>query len=265
MNIVKKLIPINFDVGRNGKKPEFIMIHTNGGPAPSGLFGWFSNPAAKVSAHYQINFAGNIEQYVEESNTAWHGGSVDINNRSIGIEHEDKGNSKDSIRSNELYEASAQLCADIYKRYGWDIENQAYIKPHHEFVPSRPCPDGLNLGRIRQRTYDILHVKPPTPAPDPKDQKILDLTKQLQNSSESLQNALKQVELDKVAVSTLKEATGTLQGRIDGLQASLDSANKSNIDLKTVNKGLQEENASYEEFKKSLLYSIFLVFKGKIK
>lgn len=157
---MQRFIDKNFTGGRQGNSPQFVVMHTYGGAGRS-LFNWFNNSSSQVSAHYAIFKDGNNEQYVREEDTAWHAGNWEANLRSIGIEHQDDGNPNDAVRTNELYETSAQLIADIYKRYGWDINNQGLIKPHNEFV-QKVCPGALDIGRIRNRVYEILH---PAPAP----------------------------------------------------------------------------------------------------
>lgn len=157
---MQRFIDKNFTGGRQGNSPQFVVIHTYGGAGRS-LFNWFNNSSSQVSAHYAIFKDGNNEQYVREGDTAWHAGNWEANLLSIGIEHQDDGNPNDAVRTNELYETSAQLIADIYRRYGWDINNQGLIKPHNEFV-QKVCPGALDIGRIRNRVYEILH---PAPAP----------------------------------------------------------------------------------------------------
>lgn len=147
----------NFMYFRNGNTLQHIIIHTNATPAPDGLFDWFQNNTRQVSAHYQVYFDGRVDKYVGEDSTAYHSGVWNENLISIGIEHEDGGNYNDANRTNELYESSAQLCADIYRRYNWDKSSMALIKPHKEYGLTA-CPDGLNVDRIRGRVNEILNV-----------------------------------------------------------------------------------------------------------
>src|SRR5690606_5716453 len=156
--IERRIIDRNYTGGRAGQAPQFVVVHTYNGKGRS-LFNWFNSQSAQVSAHYAIFLDGNGEQYVDESNTAWHCGNWDANTKSIGIEHQDNGNPNDSTRTDAMYETSAQLIADIYRRYGWDKKNKALIKPHKEFA-STGCPAALNLDRIRNRVYDILNPAP---------------------------------------------------------------------------------------------------------
>lgn len=159
--MTQKIIQNNFDVGRNGNSPKYVVIHTNGNPTPTtgdslSLYSWFNNPSSQVSAHYQVMLNGDVEQYVDESNTAWHSGVEQVNFESIGIEHQDNGYPNDSVRTDALYNSSIQLIADIYKRYNWDITDQGLIKPHNEIAPSHACPGGLDINRIRSGVISLL-------------------------------------------------------------------------------------------------------------
>lgn len=283
--ITQKFIKTNFDEGRNGKKPEFIVIHTYGAPGRS-LYAYFNKPSSKVSAHYAVFKDGNGEQYVDELNTAYHAGSVKVNNISIGIEHQDDGDSADAVRTNELYETSAQLCADIYRKYGWDKTNQGLIKPHNEYVPTRTCPGGLDINRIRQRVYDILNtVEQIIYYNELNGDQIPILYKEADNSSiwnahseaEKAFHALPPTMLTRERVKLIKlnqttnvyETLGDSHGLIDilpsdlellqseisvltedksKLESALNSANTSNILLKADNKALKDDN---EELKKN--------------
>lgn len=158
MNITERLIQRNYSQGRFGASVQVVVGHTYNGKGTY-LDGWFNNPIAQVSSHYSILKSGEIVRYVKEEDTAWHAGNWDANIHTIGIEHQDDGNPNDKERTNELYESTAQLIADIYRRYGLDIENRALIKPHKEYA-STGCPAALDIDRIRQRVYEILHPAP---------------------------------------------------------------------------------------------------------
>jgi len=147
----------NFMRGRQGQSGQDIIIHTNGAKGTD-LFNWFQNNTIQVSAHYQIYLTGQIDQYASEDDTAYHAGVWEENLRSIGIEHEDDGNPNDSTRTDAQYESSAQLIADIYRRHGLPFNDMGRIKPHNEFVPTRSCPAGLSIDRIRTRVNQILNV-----------------------------------------------------------------------------------------------------------
>ncbi len=139
----------NFGVGRVGYKPEAIVVHCMDGTL-AGTDAWFANPASQVSSHYGIGTNGEVHQYVQESNTAWHAGrvqnptfslykgaSVNPNWYSIGIEHE--GNA-DTVWSTAMKQASANLIKDICSRYNIPIDRN-HIIGHYQVFSGKPnCP-----------------------------------------------------------------------------------------------------------------------------
>lgn len=168
MTITKKLISVNYTKGRNGKSPIRVTFHTAVSGSDS-LYTWFNNPNAKASAHYYVNKYGTVEQYVEESDTAWANANWDSNIRSITIETWDNGTPADSTRTNEMYESCSQLLANIIKRYGipnvflskeqaLNFNNKGLDK--HAYYASRSCFAGLDINRIINRTNNILNTNP---------------------------------------------------------------------------------------------------------
>lgn len=151
----------NFSKGRAGYKPEAIVIHVMVGTLP-GTDSWFANPASKVSAHYGIGKAGQIHQYVDESNTAWHagrilnptwkemmrtstGGYVNPNSYTLGIEHEGDGKEQ---WTEAMYQASASLIATLCSRYQIPVD-RAHIVGHREIFAGKTCPGtGVDLDRL---------------------------------------------------------------------------------------------------------------------
>jgi N-acetylmuramoyl-L-alanine amidase len=57
-------------------RPEAIVIHVMAGSL-AGTDSWFASAESQVSAHYGIGKNGEVHQYVEEENTAFHAGTVD--------------------------------------------------------------------------------------------------------------------------------------------------------------------------------------------
>lgn len=94
MEITKKLSP-NCS-GRGGEDIIGIILHFTAGGDSSGTIKWFSNPNAKVSAHYVVSRSGKVIQCVREDMSAWHAGSSSttpklngvkgLNRKTIGIE-----------------------------------------------------------------------------------------------------------------------------------------------------------------------------------
>jgi len=172
MNVSERLIQNNYTKGRFGYRIRRIVLHTYGGAGTS-LYNWFNNPTTGASAHYAVMFDGSIERYVRDEDMAWHAGTVAGNGlpnnnwESIGIEHQDNGNWQDGIRSNELYEASAQLVAHLCKKYGIPCRLLSRDEKWgdgialHNYYANKGCPGGLDAQRIVNRANQILN--PPKP------------------------------------------------------------------------------------------------------
>jgi N-acetylmuramoyl-L-alanine amidase len=163
--------PGNFFKGRRGKTPIAIVVHIMAGSL-RGTDQWFNNPRSRVSAHYGIGKSGEIHQYVAETDTAYHAGTVDNptwplmqpggspgpkinpNYYTIGIEHE---GFPDDVWPAAQVAASAALIAEVAAR--WKIERDvAHVIPHHSIRASKPCP-GLKINIAAQL------LGAPAPAP----------------------------------------------------------------------------------------------------
>lgn len=209
-----KIISNNFESGRNKHDVKFVIVHTYNGKGRS-LFNYFNDPNSGVSAHYAVFLDGNLEQYVNEEDTAWHAGNLDANYDSIGIEHQDNGKPDDSVRTDELYQASIKLISDIYLRYGWDKTNQGLIKPHYEYTTTG-CPGGLDLDRIRTGVYNRLN--PPQGEKESKDMMVNDLLRQQLKRIDELNRDLRDTRAEKIL---LKLELDTKNRRIFEFENSL--------------------------------------------
>jgi hypothetical protein len=141
-----------------------------------------ANPNRQMSYTYALD-KDVVHQYVKETDTAWHAGVFDINQRSIGICIA-AGPSYPYVDAD--YESAAQLIADIFRRTG-----RLEIKAHRDFKATE-CPGNLDFGRLRARVDEILAppVTPPAPTVDPKDT----LIDNLRTESIGLRNQLNQCE-----------------------------------------------------------------------
>lgn len=157
MKITKRLLTTNYTKGRGGQKPDAVVMHVVEGTM-AGMRSWFNNPASKVSAHYGISRAGEIEQYVEESDTAWANGRVlrptsllvkerpgsNPNKWTVSIEHEGTGN--DDLTPAQRA-ASAWLVADIAKRHNIPLDRKHVIR-HHEIFAGKTCPGAVDVDAV---------------------------------------------------------------------------------------------------------------------
>jgi hypothetical protein len=143
-----------------------IIIHTMAGTW-QGAAARFDNNTSNVSAHYGIKYDGGLIHWLEETFTAYHSGDYPMNQRSIGIEHEDMGNYNDP-RPDVLYQTSGKLVADICKFYNIPCDRTHILK--HSEVSDKPtaCPDALDIDRIIREAQGVLNPTPaPTPTPTP--------------------------------------------------------------------------------------------------
>jgi len=113
MDIIKVPSP-NFYRGRKIYKPEAIVIHIMLGTL-YGTDSWFQSPVSKSSAHYGIGKTGEIHQYVDEKDAAYHAGRVNSPMWSLIKQTE-----------NGLY-----ISPDFYTI---GIEHEGYCWPHGRMV-----------------------------------------------------------------------------------------------------------------------------------
>jgi len=139
----------NLHPGRPGAfRPEAIVLHRSGGSRQT-VRARFNDPSSSVSAHYLVCQNGDIEQYVQEQDTAFHAGlvaaptwpaikpGVNPNVYTIGIELE--GAAGDVVSDAQL-QAAAALMTAIGQRWGFPIDN-VHVVSHRAIRASSQCPD----------------------------------------------------------------------------------------------------------------------------
>lgn len=139
----------NFDTLR--QPISQIIIHSTAGTVSSAI-NTFGSLNSGVSANYIIGNDGSLWGGLEEKWTAYHAGNLDVNRRSIGIEHEWYPG---IVISDALYKTSAKLVADICKFYGLGC-NRGVIKGHREIVATS-CPNLIDVDRIVREANLILN------------------------------------------------------------------------------------------------------------
>lgn len=160
MNIIKRTTP-DYTTGRKKYNPEAIVIHIMEGTLV-GTDSWFANRASKVSAHYGVGRSGEVHQFVDETDTAWHAGVVtnpswslikrvgnavyvNPNYYTIGIEHE---GTVDTDWTEAMYDSTSTLISEISKRWGIPIDRN-HIIGHHEIYAVKACPGNkVDFGKL---------------------------------------------------------------------------------------------------------------------
>lgn len=171
MNIIQKQSP-NFWSGRKGYKPEAVVIHIMDGTL-IGTDSWFANTTSQVSAHYGIGKSGEVHQYVQEVDAAWHAGRVDApvwklikpninpNLYTIGIEHEGK---PDDVWTDAMKQSSATLIQEICQRWQIPIDRD-HVVGHFEIFSKKPNCPATNKKILDDLVAIASQQTPKTPSP----------------------------------------------------------------------------------------------------
>jgi len=138
----------NFRKGRPaGFVPQAIVVHIIVGSLGS-ADQHFNDPTASVSAHYGVGKSGQIHQYVQETDTAFHAGIVvrpiwslikpDINPNfyTVGIEHEGQ---PDDVWPEEQMAASAGLIGEVAARWKIPLDTD-HVVMHRQIRATKTCP-----------------------------------------------------------------------------------------------------------------------------
>ncbi|MER6998878.1 N-acetylmuramoyl-L-alanine amidase [Streptomyces sp. NPDC000410] len=102
-----------------------VVIHVVQGSYPTALK-VFKDPGHGAATHYVVRKDGHVAQMIRELDVAFHAGSRDMNERSIGIEHEGFVDRPEGF-TDAMYAASARLTAGICERYGLPVDREHII------------------------------------------------------------------------------------------------------------------------------------------
>ncbi|GFH35576.1 N-acetylmuramoyl-L-alanine amidase [Streptomyces pacificus] len=86
----------------------------------------FKDPAHGAATHYVVGGDGRIAQMIRELDVAFHAGNREVNERSIGIEHEGFVDRPEDF-TDAMYASSARLTAGICARYGIPVDREHII------------------------------------------------------------------------------------------------------------------------------------------
>lgn len=145
------ILDTHYTQGRGGHRIDKIVVHHNGGNLSiAGCYNVWQTRQA--SAHYQVQSDGKIGQLVWDSDTAWHCGDFEQNQRSIGIEHADDSSDPWHI-SDACLDAGAHLVAAVCRYYGLGRpEWGRNLFGHSDFAPTE-CPASLAVGGSQHDEY----------------------------------------------------------------------------------------------------------------
>lgn len=156
----------NHYTGRQGYGVTHITLHIMVGYL-AGTDSTFANSASQASAHYGIGADGTIHQYVSERDGSYSDANYMSNCSTISIEHE--GGMSGAVCTQACIDASARLCADIARRYGWKKLWHDGLKGNvwlHREIPGTDhaaCPDlapnGLPYQQVIDKANNLLEGK----------------------------------------------------------------------------------------------------------
>ncbi|MFF5974570.1 N-acetylmuramoyl-L-alanine amidase [Streptomyces sp. NPDC012769] len=102
-----------------------VVIHVVQGSYASAVK-VFKDPGHGAATHYVVRKDGHVAQMIRELDVAFHAGNRDMNERSVGIEHEGFVDRPEGF-TKAMYEASARLTAGICARHGIPVDREHII------------------------------------------------------------------------------------------------------------------------------------------
>lgn len=157
----------NHYMGRNGYGVTHITLHIMVGYL-AGTDSTFANPSSQSSAHYGVGATGEIHQYVAETDGSYSDANYASNCSTISIEHEG-GMADGAVCTQACIDASARLCADITRRYGWKklwhdgLRGNVWLHREIPGTDHAACPDlapnGLPFQQVIDKANNLLEGK----------------------------------------------------------------------------------------------------------
>lgn len=157
----------NHHTGRQGYGVTHITLHIMVGYL-AGTDSTFANPSSQSSAHYGVGATGEIHQYVAETDGSYSDANYASNCSTISIEHEG-GMADGAVCTQACIDASARLCADIARRYGWKklwhdgLRGNVWLHREIPGTDHAACPDlapnGLPFQQVIDKANNLLEGK----------------------------------------------------------------------------------------------------------
>ena len=146
----------NFDARPQGIQVDTVVLHATVLDSLAEVIALFTDPAAKVSAHYTIDRDGSVVSHVPEDQRAWHAGASKmhdgrrrVNDFSIGIELVNLNDGRDPYPQPQI-ESLRRLLTAIAARHPI-----RHIIAHYECAdpPGRKSdPAGFDFGWVSDLT-----------------------------------------------------------------------------------------------------------------
>lgn len=138
---------------------NMVTVHHNGGRlSHEGVLNvWKTRPA---SAHFDVDSAGNVAQYVEVNEYAWACGNTEGNQRSISIEMCNSATSGNWPVSETTWRSAARLAGWLFAKVIKARPSAANLVPHHHWKATTcagPYMDGVfgQFISVAQQAYDF--------------------------------------------------------------------------------------------------------------
>lgn len=113
---------------RSSRNVTMVVVHKAQG---TNAAGWFQNPKAQASSHYDVHHDGSVYRSVADVDIAWHAGNWSINERSIGIEQ--AGFAAKADTTTAQYRSFAKLVAWLSVKHKFPVDRKHIIG--HSEVP----------------------------------------------------------------------------------------------------------------------------------
>lgn len=158
----------NYTVGRSGNKVNKIVIHHAATTDFDGIGRTFKTVGRETSAHYGVGRNNNVDQYVKESDIAWHAGDWPANCTSIGIENVNSTGAPTWDIADSTFNTLVELVRDVANRNGLlPLKVGVSLFGHKDFIATA-CPGDL-YPRL-QELADRVNASKPTPPTNKIDQ-----------------------------------------------------------------------------------------------
>lgn len=132
-----------------GGKINKIVIHHAATTDFDGIARTFQAPGRNASAHYGVGRSNNVDQYVKESDIAWHAGNWSANLSSVGIENVNMSGGPEWGVADTTFNTLVELVRDIAKRNGLlPLQVGKNLFGHKDFSATA-CPGQL-YGRLQE-------------------------------------------------------------------------------------------------------------------